>query len=212
VLWQSNTSGAGNGCYADFQADGNLVVYDDIGQPLWASGTSGTSGAELRLQADGNLVVYNGNNQPLWGASTNIPSQFIFDAGNFTLHSGQYVQSQNRKLKMQSDCNLVLYNVVNALVGGPLWSSNTQGSGTDCYVDFQADGNLVVYDEFQQPLWASETSGTSGAQIWLQDDGNIVLYNSAGLPLWTTNTPGDFVSQSYCGDLTCGGSETCSTC
>ena len=212
ILWQSNTTGAGNNCYADFQADGNFVVYDNIGQYLWASGTSGTSNAELRLQADGNLVVYNGGNQPLWGANTNIPSQFIFDAGNFTLQSGQYVQSQNRKLKIQNDCNLVLYNVVNALVGGPLWSSNTQASGTGCYADFQADGNFVVYNEFQQPLWASGTSGTSGAQIWLQDDGNIVLYNGAGLPLWTTNTPGDFVSQSYCGDLTCGGSETCSTC
>jgi len=212
IVWRSHTSGAGDDCYADFQADGNFVVYDGDSQFHWASGTSGTMGAELQLQADGNLVVYNGSGEALWGANSNIPGSFIFYAGAFSLSSGQYVQSQNRKLVMQSDCNLVLYNVANALVGGSLWHSDTAGEGTDCYVDFQADGNLVVYNELDQAQWASGSSGTSGAELWLQGDGNLVLYNGVSEPLWTSNTAGTFVSESYCGDLSCGGSETCSTC
>jgi hypothetical protein len=211
-LWSSQTAGAGTGCYADFQGDGNFVVYDGGASPLWASGTSGTSGAELRLQDDGNLVVYNGVNQPLWSTSTNTPSQSTFAAGGLSLTAGQFVQTQTRKLEMQADCNLVLYNVANAQVGGVLWHSGTFGAGTGCYVDFQGDGNLVVYDGGGQPLWASGTSGTSGAELWLQSDGNLVIYNGVGLPLWDTNTPGTFISTGVCGDFACDGSETCGTC
>ena len=50
------------------------MVYDEIGQAVWASGTSGTAGAQLRLQADGNLVIYNAAGQPLW--TTGTPGQF----------------------------------------------------------------------------------------------------------------------------------------
>ncbi|MEE3327115.1 MAG: hypothetical protein VX252_07275, partial [Myxococcota bacterium] len=212
VVWRSDTAGLGTGCHADFQADGNFVLYDETGQYHWASGTSGTAGGELRLQADGNLVVYNGAGQALWGANSNIPESFILYASGFTLSAGQYVQTQHRKLEMQSDCNLVLYNVSNALVGGVLWHSDTAGAGVSCYLDFQADGNLVVYDDLDQPQWASGTSGTVGAEFWLQDDGNLVIYNGSDESLWTSNTPGSFVSESYCGDLSCGGTETCSTC
>jgi hypothetical protein len=212
ALWRSQTSGAGSNCFVDFQADGNFVVYDGSGQALWASGTSGTNGGELRLQVDGNLVVYNGAGQPLWAANSNITSEWIFQAGNFLLGTGQFVHSQNRSLDMQSDCNLVLHNVTNALAGAALWHSESSGSGSNCYADFQADGNLVVYDGSGQPQWASGTSGTPGAQLRLQADGNMVIYNVSGAPLWASYTAGAFQGASVCGDLICNGSETCSTC
>ena len=211
-LWHSDTAGSGTTCYADFQADGNFVVYNELAQPQWASGTSGTSGGQLRLQIDGNLVVYNGASLPLWNSNTNIPSQSIFHAGQFLLSAGQFVQNESRRLEMQSDCNLVLYHVTNALPGDALWHSDTSLSGTGCYADFQADGNFVVYDGSAQAKWASGTSGTSGAQLWMQPDGNMVIYNGAGAPLWTTSTTGSFTGASVCGDFTCNGTETCSTC
>lgn len=212
TLWQSDTVNAGINCYVDFQADGNFVVYGGSAQALWASGTSGTSGGELRLQSDGNLVVYNGAGQPLWSSNSNIPSQLFFNAGQFTLFGGQFVQSSYRRLEMQDDCNLVMYNVTNGLPNDSLWHSDTAGAGVSCYVDFQADGNLVIYDGSNQLAWASGTSGTSGAQLFLQSDGNGVLYNGVGSALWQTSTQGLYVAGSSCGDLTCDGSETCSTC
>jgi len=212
VMWHSDTSNAGTGCQADFQADGNLVVYNGVGQSLWSSGTSGTTGAELRLQSDGNLVVYNGAGQPLWSTNTNIPSQLIYGAGQVTLASGQFLQSRYRRLEMQPDCNLVVYNVTNALPNDAVWHSDTTGAGSDCAMDFQADGNLVVYDGFGQFVWATGTSGTTAAELWLQDDGNVVLYNDVGTPLWQSNTPGLFVAGASCGDLSCDGAETCSSC
>jgi len=113
---------------------------------------------------------------------------------------------------MQEDCNLVLLNVENAIVGGPLWSSATGGMGSDCELRFQADGNLVVYDGMGQARWASGTSGTTGAELQLQADGNMVVYNGAGQPLWATFTPGYYANTWACGDSSCNGYETCSTC
>ncbi|MDG2332908.1 MAG: hypothetical protein P8Q97_01665 [Myxococcota bacterium] len=212
VVWHSDTAGQGPGCSANFQADGNFVVYSGSGSALWASGTSGTTGGILSLQEDGNLVVYNGAGQPLWSAGSNISGELIWNAGQFDLGAGQWAQSLNRKLIMQDDCNLVLLNVENAIVGGPLWNSGTAGLGSDCELRFQADGNLVVYDGLGQPRWASGTSGTSGAELRLQADGNMVVYNGAGEPLWATFTPGTYPNTWACGDFSCNGYETCSSC
>jgi hypothetical protein len=55
-----------------FQSDGNLVLYNAAGQPLWASGTHGKGGNLLSLQLDGNLVLYNAAGQPLWASGTHI--------------------------------------------------------------------------------------------------------------------------------------------
>ena len=54
----------------------------------------------------------------------------------------------------------------------------------------QRDGNLVMYDADSNVLWASHTSGNSGAvELVVQNDMNVVLYKSRGrVPLWATNT------------------------
>ena len=212
TTWQSNTTGAGVDCYADLQPDGNFVVYDGGGTPLWNSGTSGTSGAELRIQQDGNMVLYNGVGQPLWSANSNLFSERIFTAGNLLLNAGDFALSQYRLLEMQADCNLVLYSVVNAQKVSALWNSDTQHAGSGCYLDFQSDGNLVLYDEFDQPLWASGTSGTTNAELHIQDDGNLVIYNDAAQPLWSTGTQGLSADAPVCGDLVCEESEAYESC
>jgi NlpC/P60 family protein len=40
----------------------------------------------------------------------------------------------------------------------------------------QSDGNLVVYDSANQPLWHSHTNGNPGAYLAVQTDGNVVVY------------------------------------
>jgi len=50
------------------------------------------------------------------------------------------------------------------------------------------------------------------AQLRLQDDGNLVVYNGASQPLWGTSTQRINVGAPVCGNLTCDGSESCSTC
>jgi hypothetical protein len=158
------------------------------------------------------MVVYNDTNQPLWASSTNIPEDSTFFANQFSLSAGEFVRTRYRLLEMQDDCNLVLYSVVNALKVAALWESGTAGAGGNCRVDFQSDGNFLVMDEFDQPLWASGTSGTTGAELRLQDDGNVVIYNAEGQPLWVGNTQGISVDVPACGDFVCSASESCSTC
>jgi hypothetical protein len=48
------------------QTDGNFVVYDAAGNPLWTTETSGTPDAHLVLQDDGNVVVYRADGQESW--------------------------------------------------------------------------------------------------------------------------------------------------
>ncbi len=54
----------------------------------------------------------------------------------------------------------------------------------------QGDGNLVYYDEFDIPRWATGTDGWPGAFAVFQDDGNLVVYTAWGHPLWASNTGG----------------------
>jgi hypothetical protein len=60
------------------QADGNLVLLNDAGKPIWASGTNRPGGLAawggnppyLSLQDDGNLVLYSAKT-PLWSTGSN---------------------------------------------------------------------------------------------------------------------------------------------
>ncbi|MEV0406602.1 hypothetical protein AB0I04_41620, partial [Actinoallomurus sp. NPDC050550] len=64
-----------------------------------------------------------------------------------------------------------------SLVGerGPMWSTETRAPGGRTV--FQRDGNLVVYDRDDQPVWASGTDGHPGARLVLQSDKNLVIYD-----------------------------------
>lgn len=74
AIWHSNTYGkpAWRTC---MQEDGNFVVYEAEGKPVWASNVYGEGpryeGCSLVMQDDGNLVVYNKDNQAIWASGTN---------------------------------------------------------------------------------------------------------------------------------------------
>lgn len=100
------------------------------------------------------------------------------------------------RLTMQSDGNLVLralddtnypFQVNYTEV---VWSSGTGNQfGNSAHCDMQAtDGNLVVYNAFNTPVWASNTQGNKGAFLRPQDDGNLVVYASDGRVLWASHT------------------------
>lgn len=43
----------------------------------------------------------------------------------------------------------------------------------------QPDHNLVLYDQFNSPIWNTQTNGKGSGNVNLvmQDDGNLVLYD-----------------------------------
>jgi hypothetical protein len=55
----------------------------------------------------------------------------------------------------------------------------------------QTDGNLVVYNASNKPVWATNTLGKGGTYVIIQgSDGNLVLYTSSDSPVWSSNTAG----------------------
>jgi hypothetical protein len=61
-----------------------------------------------------------------------------------------------------------------------------------CRVVTQSDGNLVIYNAANQPVWSSGTNGrgTPPYQAVMQSDGNYVLYDANGTALWASGTSG----------------------
>ena len=71
-----------------FQADGNLVLYKNGGNPIWSTGTQGKGATYAVMQSDGNFVIYAGSTA-LWSTKTN--------------------GANGAQLVLQSDGNLVIY-------------------------------------------------------------------------------------------------------
>nr|AAA19577.1 lectin [Epipactis helleborine] len=97
------------------------------------------------------------------------------------LTTGSFLTEGGFTFIMQSDCNLVLYDL-----NRPIWASGTYGKGTGCFLSMQSDGNLVVYDVRNIAIWASNTARNNGNYLLiLQKDRNVVIYSQ---PIWATTT------------------------
>ncbi|XP_039145726.1 mannose-specific lectin-like [Dioscorea cayenensis subsp. rotundata] len=97
------------------------------------------------------------------------------------LGPGRSLINGNYTLVMQTDCDLVLYNVCD-----PIWSSNTSGMATNCYLTFASNGNLVIHSSEGNALWSNNKSGGQGNHVLvLHDDGNVVVY---GRGRWDSRT------------------------
>jgi subtilisin family serine protease len=71
-----------NGAYTlIMQGDGNLVLYNQAGQPLWHTNTHGRPGAHAIFQTDGNFVVYQGTT-PLFHTNTHGTAASVFVVQN----------------------------------------------------------------------------------------------------------------------------------
>ncbi|MFD3442282.1 mannose-binding protein [Streptomyces sp. NPDC058685] len=51
------------------QSDGNLVVYNEKGKPIWAAMTFGANHRAV-FQQDGNLVIHNADDRPIWASKS----------------------------------------------------------------------------------------------------------------------------------------------
>ncbi len=163
-LWATGTNGHYNVWDATMQTDGNFVVHDAQAAPLWATGTNGNGGATLSVQNDGNVVVYGTGHQPLWASNTVAVAE-----PKGSTAAGQLLAGEG------------------LAVGGALTSTDGKNK-----LRMQTDSNLVIYDEYDQPLWSTGTNGALG--IWdvtMQTDGNLVVHDLHGKPLWASGTNGN---------------------
>ncbi|RWR91678.1 mannose-specific lectin 3-like protein [Cinnamomum micranthum f. kanehirae] len=199
-IWSTGTSGKGTGCYLKMELTGDAVVYNEGGDQIWSSDTSGMGVSVLVLRNDGCLVVYG---PVLWDYPFSIPptdqsldTQVKYvstqhttltptdaDTRNAnvlspheTLLTGNSLKNAKWELKMQEDCDLVLYDF-----GAEIWSTGTSGKGTGCYLKMELTGDAVVYNEGGDQIWSSDTSGMGVSVLVLRNDGCLVVY---GPVLW----------------------------
>ncbi len=87
------------------QRDGNLVLYGQRKQPVWATNTQGTPVVRCVMQTDGNLVLYAPGEQSVWNSGTQErPGSFLWlqDSGSLVIYqpvwgiSGQHYREDYR--------------------------------------------------------------------------------------------------------------------
>jgi hypothetical protein len=82
-----------------------------------------------------------------------------------------------------------LYNGPAELEIGPIWRSDTAGSGGE-YLKMRSDGNLCIYDKAGGVKWASGSNkGAAGApyKLVVLDEGNLVIYNKDMIAIWAAH-------------------------
>jgi hypothetical protein len=100
----------------------------------------------LRMQSDGNLVLY----------------QRVGSVGRYRFNAIWSSRTDRRTVSwavMQADGNLVLYSRLSLSPRYAVWASGSNGRGTPpYYLIVQNDGNVVIYDRNNRPIWATNTN------------------------------------------------------
>ncbi|MFE4513906.1 hypothetical protein ACFRMQ_06860 [Kitasatospora sp. NPDC056783] len=103
--WFPGYGSTDNGYTLSFQYDGNLVLYNGSGTPLWASGTNNRGVTRLVWSYLGYVALKDGN-------------------GNNVCTLGSLNRAPNGDARLQDDGNFVFYKAN----GGPAsWATNTNG-------------------------------------------------------------------------------------
>ena len=136
----------------------------------------------------------------------------IFYPNGLILNENQKVDLIDSVLIMQLDGNLVLYkkNPTKAL-----WATSTNcGNNCNYKFIFQADGDLVVFDNNETLLWSAGTN-TLNVHHLIIDNKKLGLYNDLNHLIWSSTCEnGDLVNADCilynpCDDTTCPLHSTC---
>jgi hypothetical protein len=181
-------------CNVKLLDDGNLVIYDTTGKPLWASNTynKGNGPYSIKMHDNGNLVVYDNNKEQIWQSGTTDKgsgpyrvtldetcTMGLYDSNNIKLFYAN--ESKAEKQKAGTCSSAINYGLCENKI-----SSSTAN------LIMQDDGNLVVYDKQGNYKWASGSNGKGSPpyRLMMQTDGNLVIYDKNNVATWATATNG----------------------
>ncbi len=120
------------------------------------------------------------------------PKDILFPSEQ--LHQGEMLIDKHFRycFVLQDDANLVIYPRPQCRISGAIWSSGTNGQGTNPILEMGGDGHLVLYADTstgRRPIWDRPTSGwIAGSKLIMQCDRNLVLYSPGGSPMWSSGT------------------------
>jgi len=183
-------------CNVKLLDDGNLVIHDANGKPLWASNTynKGIGPYNMKMHENGNLVVYDSNDENIWQSGTtdkgdgpyrvtldDTCTMGIYDSKNKNTNLWHVNESKAEKQKASTCSSSINYG---------LCENKISSSTIDLVM--QDDGNLVIYEKNGTYKWATGTNGkgTGPYRLMMQTDGNLVIYDSKNAAIWATGTNG----------------------
>ena len=197
-IWATDTGGRPTPptYYVIYQGDGNVVLYDDYWNVLWAAQCNDYASSMLRISDTGILQLVDFQGNFLYAVSTNPTvkacigplADYQFLGSYLTRPSvilpvsisqcqGLLSPHGNASAVMQSDGNFVIYSLNNGTV---LWTSNTASppsSSVSNLLSYQVDGNVVIYSRSSAVLWSLESNDYSSQKLVLTDEGNLQLTN-----------------------------------
>lgn len=102
------------------------------------------------------------------------------------------VVQSNNSLAAPSDTFCNFHNPLNRLLANhSLTLGQCLVSNNQLYAfQLQTDGNLVLYNRYNQPVWAAGTNGKPVNRCTMQSDGNLVIYSTSNKALWASHTDG----------------------
>lgn len=195
IMWTNQHLTSANGAYrATIQDDGNLVIYDNNNNTVWATfqySGSGKTDNRLVMQADGNLVAYSQDDKLLWASGTDRAKGPAFSLklnndGTLSILSDGTVIWTNTRGKVGNLGNVLSADQI-------MWTNQYLTSSNGKYIaKVQQDGNFVVYDSTNNiPIWATfkySDSGKTDNRVVMQSDGNLVAYTQDNKALWESGT------------------------
>lgn len=187
-LWVSGTYG-NKGVYAEFQSDGNFVLYDQYGRAVWASDTWRHPGGTLSVSSK-KFEIKDAGGASVW-RSDRCPSNSEHSKPGTTLKAGQRLEpgqslcsgNGNYRLTMQTDGDLTFYDVKGG--AGEYWSSKTYGN-PGAYAQMGDDGNFVIYTREGKPLWATGTWNSPGAFVLVTEESKKFVVKLPNKDIWNS--------------------------
>jgi hypothetical protein len=172
VWWESKTTGCG-ATHLTLKSNGELVLLRN-GSEVWSLGAC--AGNKLWVEDNGFVGVYNGDT-----CKMGIYEEWL--KRDEELERGDWLWSNNGEytLSLTQEGNLVLEDYT----GHVYWQTNTRGADR---LVMQADGNVVLYNG-GSAVWASNTSGRGGVELWLEDDGKVILWDNEDRRVWCHEDP-----------------------
>lgn len=181
------------------QSDGNLVVYRNNGQALWAASFSKSLDGQpvwgrscaicyANFQADGNLVLYG-------------PTGAYWSAGSFGNTSPSLILSTAPPhLQINAGTGSMVYPIQTGPFTPFTLRAGETVSRNGILLAMQPDGNLVAYRGNGVVWAASHSPSLDGKNVYgrdcancvaaFQPDGNLVLYAPSG-PYWSSKSHGN---------------------
>jgi hypothetical protein len=194
LLWDAGIHGTSPWRCVMQKDDGNLVIYDKDKKAVWATNRRGSqfAGSKLVVQDDGFFEIIAPNNESIYDTKWSLTRKHInILQPNDILSPGGALISQNQEyvLRYLENGNLELFDRNSNKV---LWDTGTAGKGAGQCVMQRNNGQFVVFDKEQKPVWATQPEGRQyiDSKLYLSDAGIVHIAQPSGYAIWRKDKDG----------------------